>query len=184
MPMEASRDYAGAGGDALAGLDGDFPLRTEEDVATRAEFDQPDALADGDLVAGFLSEEDATRDQLGDVFEDDRGAVAGDGDDILFVIARTFFAAGHQELALLVQHLLDGAADGGAVHVHVEDVEKDTQAIEPAFGFDGDHFAVGGRDGNRSGRNLAIGIAKEIKAEEGEEGHGDREPGSREPKDE
>src|SRR5258708_37062759 len=102
MRIEASGDYAGAGGDAVAGLDGDFPLRTEEDVATRAEFDQPDALADGDLVAGFLSEDDAARDQPGDLFEDHRGAVAGDGDDVLFVIARTFFAAGHEELALLV----------------------------------------------------------------------------------
>ena len=76
------------------------------------------------------------------------------------------------------------AADGCAVHVHVENVQKDTQAVEPALGFDGDHLAVGGRDGDRPGGNLAVGIAEEIEAEEGQKGHRGRKPGSGEPEDE
>ncbi len=83
-----------------------------------------------DAVAGLLGEDDAARDQSGDLFEDHGGAVARDGDDVLFVIAGALLAAGDQELALLVLHLLDGAADGGAVDVHVEDVEEDAEAIE------------------------------------------------------
>src|ERR1019366_6414121 len=110
-------------------------------------------------------------------------AVAGGRDDVLFVIARALLAAGHQELALLVLHLLDDAADGGAIHVYVENVQKDTQAVAPALGFDGHHFAVGGRDRDRPGRNLAVGIAEEIQADRKQEGHGGREPGSGEPKD-
>jgi hypothetical protein len=183
LPIQASGDYAGAGGHALAGPYGDFPLRSEEDVAARAEFDQADALADGDVVAGLFSEDDAACDQAGDLFEDHGGAIAGDGDDVLFVIARALFTASHQELALLVLDLLDGAADGCAVHVNVENVQKDTQAVEPALGFDGDHFAVGGRDGDRPGGNLAFGIAEEIEAEERQQGHWDREPGSDKPED-
>ena len=40
-----------AGRDALATLDGDFPLGTEENVDARTELDQTDALAGGDGVA-------------------------------------------------------------------------------------------------------------------------------------
>ena len=42
----------------------------KQDVAARAEFDQSDALADGDAVARLPVEDDAAGDQAGDLFED------------------------------------------------------------------------------------------------------------------
>ena len=93
------------------------------------------------------------------------------------------FPAGHQKLALLVMHLLDDAADRSAVHVHVEDVQKDADPVEPAFRLDGDHLAVGRRNGHRPGRNLAVRVAEEIEAEKGQQDHRGRKPGSGQPAD-
>jgi hypothetical protein len=65
--------------------------------------------------------------------------------------------------------------------VNIENVQKDTQAVEATLGLNGDHFAVGGGNCDRTGGNVAVGIAKEIKAEKGEKGQRGRKPGSGEP---
>ena len=60
----------------IAGLDRDLPLGPEQHVHARAELDQPDALAGRHAVARLLVEDDAARDQPGDLLEHHRGAVA------------------------------------------------------------------------------------------------------------
>ena len=53
------------------GLHGDLPFGAEEDIHARAEFDEADALAFRDVVAEFLIEDDAARDESGDLGERD-----------------------------------------------------------------------------------------------------------------
>ena len=58
-----------------------------------------------------------------------------------------------------------------------------TRLSVAAFGFHGDHFAIGGRDGHRAGGNGAVGIAEEIKAEGRQEPQRRGEPGAGQPAD-
>ena len=71
----------------MAGLDYDLPFGPEQHVHARAELDQADALAGGDVVARFLVEHDAAGDQAGDLLEDHARAVALHGDHVLLVLA-------------------------------------------------------------------------------------------------
>jgi hypothetical protein len=135
------------------------------------------------MVARPLGEDDTARDQAGDLLEDYGGAVARDGDDILFVIGGAFLAAGDQEPPFFVLHLLDSSGDRGAVDVDVEDVEEDTEAFESALGFDGDDFAIGRGDGDGTGWDLTLGVAEEIEAEERHKDQRDPEQWSGEPGD-
>src|ERR1019366_10425946 len=93
LPVTAAGKDAGAGCHAHAGLNHDFPFGTEQDIDARTEFDEADALTSGDPIAGLLAENDAPGDQAGDLLEDDRGAVALDGDDVLLIGLRALFAA-------------------------------------------------------------------------------------------
>src|ERR1035441_3248914 len=152
LPVAAARKNAGAGGRAHAGLNHDFPFGTEQHVDPRTKLDEADALTSGDPIAGLLAENDAPGDQAGDLLEDDRGAVALDGDDVLLIGLRALFAAGNVEASLLVTDVADGAGDGRAVDVDVEDIEEDADAEERgAFGLHGNHFAIGRRNGYGTG---------------------------------
>src|ERR1035438_1696398 len=93
-PVAAAGEDTGAGGDAHAGLNHDFPFGTEQDVDSRTEFDEADALTSGHLIAGFLAENDTAGNQAGDLLEDHRGAAALHGDDVLLIGLRALLAAG------------------------------------------------------------------------------------------
>ena len=41
------------------------------------------------------------------------------------------FLTGHQELALLISHAGDFPGDGRAIHVHIEDIQEDADAVPP-----------------------------------------------------
>src|ERR1022692_1071164 len=151
-------------------------------IAPRAEFDQPDALALADFIAHLNTAYDAACDQAGDLLERHGGALAPHRDNVLFVIPRALLAAGHQEPAFLILHLLDHPADGSAVHMNVENVQKDTQPVSPVLRFHGHHLAVRRRYRHRPGRNLALRIAEEIQAEQRQQAHWGRIPRSGEPK--
>src|SRR5450759_2441340 len=97
----AARDHARSGRYVHSRLHQDLPFRAQLDVHSRAEFDHADAVAGGDSVAHLLVEDDAARDQAGDLLEDDPRAVAFDGDGILFVLRGSLLFAGHQELSLM-----------------------------------------------------------------------------------
>src|ERR1019366_7399193 len=140
--------------------------RSEMYIAARAEFDQPRALALADFIAHLNTAYDAARDQAGDLFERHGRALAPHRDDVLFVIPRALLAAGHQKLAFLILPLLDHPADGRAVHMNVENVQKNTEAVPTVLRFHRHHLAVRRRDRHRTGRNLALRIAEEIQAEQ------------------
>src|SRR5204862_3029227 len=66
------RDHGEADLHLLAHPHADDRVGGEEDVDARAELDHADALAAHDLVAFFLVEDDAPRQQPGDLLEGDR----------------------------------------------------------------------------------------------------------------
>src|ERR1035441_5206484 len=152
-------------------------------IAPRAELDQPDALALADLIAHLNTAYDAACNQAGDLFEHHGRALAPHRDHVLFVVPRALLAAGHQKPAFFVLHLLDHPADGCAVHMNVENVQKDTDAVPPALGFDRHHLAVRRRYRHRPRRNLPLRIAEEIQAEQRQHAQRGRIPRSGEPKD-
>src|ERR1035441_1079868 len=152
-------------------------------IAPRAELDQPDALALAALTAHLNTAYDAACNQAGDLFERHGRALAPHRDDVLFVIPRALLAAGHQKLALLIFHVLDPPADGRAVYMNVENVQKDTDAVPPALGFHGHRLAVRRRYRHRPRRNLPLRIAEEIHAEQRQHAQWARIPRSGEPKD-
>jgi hypothetical protein len=132
----------------------------------------------------FFAAHDAAGNQAGDLLEDHGGAVALHGDDVLFVRLGAFFAAGHVEFAFAVMHVADHSGDGGTIDVHVENIQENADALERgAFGFDGDHLAVGGRNGHRAGGDFTVGVAKEIEAEQRQDTGRSREPRPRQPGD-
>src|ERR1017187_6589268 len=176
LPVAGAGKDAGGGGHAHAGLNHDFPFRTEQDVDARTEFDEADALTGGDSIAGLLAENDTAGDQAGDLLEDHRGADALHGDDVLLIGLRTLFAAGDVEASRLVADVADNAGDGRAVDVDIENIEKDADAEERgALRLHGNHFAVGGRYGHPAGGDGAGGIAEEIEAEQSQDPRGKRE---------
>ena len=99
-----------------------------------------------------------------------------DGDGVALVLRTGDFAAGDQKLALGVLDVGDVAGDGGAVHVHVEDVQENADARGGGvIGAHGDHFAVGGRNGDGSVGDGAIGIAEKVETEGGQQEKRDAE---------
>ncbi len=167
-------DDARSTDDTLAGLGADFPLRSENHIDTGAELDEANALARFHNVAGLFVDDDSSRDEPCDLFEGDLRLNAADfalhRENALLIGVAGFGFARDQELAFLVIDAGDFAGDRRAIHVDVEDVEEDADASR-ALGVwsDGDHFAVSGRDRERTHRGDTFGIAKEIQAENRQE---------------
>src|ERR1019366_3340437 len=84
-PIAAASQNAGAGGHPRARLNYDFPLGPQQDIHTRAEFDEAHALPGDQPVAGLLAAYDAAGNQPGNLFEDHGGAIALHGDDVLLI---------------------------------------------------------------------------------------------------
>ena len=161
----------------LAGLHGNLPFGSEENIHAGAKLDEADAFPLGNLVAGFFVANDAAGNQASDLREANARSLAFDGHYVALVLGAGDFAASDQKLALLVIDVGDGAGDGCAVHVHVEDIQEDADArgsgIVSAYG---NYFSIGGGDGYGSVGDDAFGIAKKIEAERGqkEERHAER----------
>ncbi len=76
QPSSLRAQDAGAARDALARPHLDVPFGAQEHVDAGAKLDEPDAFALGHGVAGLLVEDDAARDQSGDLRETDAGGFA------------------------------------------------------------------------------------------------------------
>ena len=107
------------------------------------------------------------RDQPGDLLEYHARRMPVDdaihGNHVLFIGGAGVFLAGHQKLTFLISHARDFPADRRAIHVHIEHVQEDADAM-PArvVRFHRHHSSVGRRHCIRARRNLAIRIAKKI----------------------
>src|SRR5579863_5624159 len=157
-----AREYTRAGGDAHSLADQDVPFRAKDHVDARAKLDETDAFAGRDSVPGLLGADNAPRNQARDLFEHDACAVAFNGQRVLLVGDGRQFLARYQEPALLILDAGDGAADGGPVHVNIEDVQENTHALfREAFRPYRNHLAVSRRDGHRPSGDLPFRITEE-----------------------
>ena len=72
----------------IANLHRDLRVGGQDDVASRAELDEPHALAAFDAVANLVGEYDSARQQPGDLLEDYAPAVIpAQGADVLLVVS-------------------------------------------------------------------------------------------------
>src|SRR5690349_7877187 len=71
--------------DAVADLDFQLCRRGKDYVCAGAEFDHPDTLATGKLVACFFIENDAPGQQTGYLLEDQRHSLTFHGHDVLLI---------------------------------------------------------------------------------------------------
>src|SRR6266852_8268519 len=164
--------------DAVAGLHLDGGIAIEQNIHARAKLDDPNPLAAGYPISYFKIENDTARDQAGDLLEDYGTAFAFHGDDVLLVLLRRMRCHGVEELATLVAHVADHAGNRRAVHVHIEDAEKNADPV-PRSSVHGrqrniGHFTIAGRnDGPGDRGNLALGITEEPQKESRQQQHRD-----------
>src|SRR5260370_14174721 len=156
--------------DAITGLHLDCGTAIDENIHARTKLDEANPLARGYVVSHFKIENDAARDQAGDLLEYYGTAFALNGNDVLLVLLRRIRLHGVEELAALIAHVADHARNRRAVHVHIEDTEKNADAVprSSASGHDRyiGHFAVSWRNHcPRNRRNLALGIAEKPQKE-------------------
>ena len=101
-------------------------------------------------VAFLEVEDDAPRQQAGNLLEGDLIALAAHGGDVLLIFIGRGRVHRVQILALLIAHAAQDASDGRAVHMHIEDAEEDADPLPGTVrGGDGrgfGHHAVAGRD--------------------------------------
>ena len=127
MRLKVGED-GGAALDVVADFYIDLGGGIEQDIDARSELDEAHALAALQAIADLGIEDDAPRQQAGNLLEDNLLAVAFDGDDILLVQFGGGLIHGVQILAALVTHVANHARDGRAVDVHIEYVEEDAHA--------------------------------------------------------
>ena len=157
--------------DDIADLDGDLCVLWKPDIHAGAEADEADAFAAEDGFAGLFPGDDAAGDEAGNLFELDVAAGSGEREDILFVLGGRFGVPRGEKFAGEIFYLGDGAGERGAIDVDVPDGEEDADACARAacifFGRDDNDAAVSrGDDGFSVGREGAVGVAKEGKAEQ------------------
>ena len=97
-------------------------------IYARTELDEADALAALEAISNLGVKNDAARQKARDLLENHGLAVAFDGNDVLLVLVSGGDVHSIQILAPLVADVANHAGDGGAVHVHVEYVEKNAES--------------------------------------------------------
>lgn len=75
-----------SGSDGISDCHGGFPLRSEEDIDARTEFDKADALCGAQGVSGLFVADDAAGNQASDLAANNACAGAFDHESILLVV--------------------------------------------------------------------------------------------------
>ena len=106
----------------------DVRMAGQQNVYPGAELDQADPLPALHKIAYLKAEDDAPRQQSGDLFEAHIELIALHGHQILLVFFRRLGVERIQVLAFLIPNLAHRAGNGRAVDMNIEDAEEDTQA--------------------------------------------------------
>src|SRR5208282_2268658 len=115
--------------DAIARLHLDGSIAIEQNIHAGTELDESNPLAAGYVVSHLKIENDAARDQAGDLLEYYGTTFAFHGDDVLLVLLRRLRCHGVEELAALIAHVTDHACNRRAVHVDVENAAKNADPV-------------------------------------------------------
>ena len=162
--------HTGASLNPVSHLDPQNRARRNDNIDSGAELDQSHALPTLDRLPFIAAKDDAPRKEPGNLLEGDFiprvRALAAHGDCVLLVALGRGGVHGIEELAFLIAHAAQDAADGGAVHMDIKNTEEDADPLPRTFGGrDGSGFgnqAVAGRNNQAvAGRNCALRIAEE-----------------------
>src|ERR1019366_7171723 len=96
--------------------------------------DESDTLAALQRLAFGVVENDATRQQPGNLLECDLEALAAHGHNVLLVALRRSKVHGDQILAFLIAHTAQLPADWRAVHVYVKYAKEDADPLARTLG--------------------------------------------------
>ena len=96
-----------------------------QNVHPRTELDQPHTLATLQPVANFGMENDPSRQQSGDLFEDNHLPIAFHADNILLILLGRGPIHSVQKLPALIAHLAHHSRNRRTVHVHIENAQED-----------------------------------------------------------
>src|SRR5262249_4804676 len=137
------------------------PTLRQIDIRPAAEPDETETLPGHDLLALAQLADDAASDKPGDL---DHGEIAaavggavlrGDADRHPLIVDARLVETRIEELALAIGELPDLATDRDAVHMHVEDVEKDADPGHRGAA----HLELGRRHGGSDRDDPAVGRA-------------------------
>src|ERR1019366_8143027 len=118
----------------LAHLDPQRCFGGNDHVHPRAKLDESDTLAALQRLPFGGVENDATRQQPGNLLEGDLEALAAHGHNVLLVALRRSRVHGVQILAFLIAHTAQLPADRRAVHVYVKYAEEDADPLPRTLG--------------------------------------------------
>src|SRR5579864_2760960 len=154
--------------DSVADLGLDLRRRLEQHVGAGSEFDHSHPLATLHAIADFFAEDNAAREQPGDLLEDDGVTLPLECDRVLLVAFGAGWVHGIQEFALLIMRRSNHPSCRRAIHVHVKNVQENADALNTMSIYrdhrDVGHFSIRGRnDSARIGRYAALGIAEKPK---------------------
>src|SRR5205807_8718409 len=122
-------EYRNARDRRLADGDAKLGAKWQKDVHARAKADDPHAITLIHLLTDFAVRHDAPRDQPGDLTDQDSVAFRLDAHRRLLVLETGFVRRSVDELPLVVVNVLHRARHRIPVHVHVEDVHEDRDAL-------------------------------------------------------
>src|SRR5579862_2210332 len=164
-----SRQYAGSSANMIAHFHLQTGRRLAQNVGSRAELDQSDALPALQPVADFWMKNDSPRQQPGNLFEDDGLPIfALYSYNILLILLGRGLIHGVEIFAPLVANFAHHSRDRRTVYVHIENIQEDADA-SPLLPVDRHHGSVGnltvrGRhQRSRLGRNRSVWVAEKPK---------------------
>jgi hypothetical protein len=117
----------------ISHLDANRSIAIKHYVHPRAEFYQAHSLAALYPIANFVVENDAARNEAGNLFEDHGAAISLDGYDVLLVLIGGIGAHRVEKFAALIANFANDASDRRAIHVHVENIKKNADPAESSF---------------------------------------------------
>ncbi len=136
-PGGAVAQYARAAFHPVSHFDPQLGVCRQQNIHPRAEFDQPHALATLECLAFSATADDAPRQQSRNLlernFQPRIRALAAQRDDALLIAFGRSRVHGVEILAFLIVDAAHCAADGRAVDVHIENAQKNADALARAF---------------------------------------------------
>src|SRR6266581_1571234 len=119
---------------SLSGLYAQNCLRRKNDIRPRSKLDETHSLPTFHSIALAIIKYDASSDQAGNLLEHNLHPVAAHRRDVLLVAVGRIGILGIQIQALLIADRGEHAADRRTVHVYIENIQEDADALPGAFG--------------------------------------------------
>src|SRR6185369_8098814 len=150
----------------LPRLHADNRINRKNNVGSRSKLDETHALPTLHSIALAIVEYDASSDQTGNLLEHDLNTFSPYRHNVLLIALRTSWIHGIEIEAFLIANACDHAADWRAIHMHIEDVQENTDSLPGPLGSvdrNGlrDQAVCRRNDQSFARRNRALRIAKE-----------------------